>query len=281
MATNKAAWLMEKCGHPFKIDDAPMPKPSPRQITIKVLAVAINPVDAGIQFQGLIVEKYPAILGIDAAGEVSAVGSEVQGGFKVGDRVTGLFDQETHGGGDGSFQLYCNLRDTLTSKIPDNVSFKDACVLPLGMDTACIALFEGYNLGLPYPKVNPQPTGRAVVIWGGSSSVGSCGIQAAKAAGLKVASTASAKNLEYCKSIGADYAFDYRSESVVADIVAALKGKEFAGVFSAVFGDDVYIKSAEICKQLGGKQMVATVLPPMMKSDVKLAEGVKLGYSKF
>ena len=149
------------------------------------------------------------------------------------------------------------------------------------MCTACVGLFEDYNLGLPFPKINPEPVDKVVLIWGGASSVGSCGIQAAKAAGLEVASTASAHNAEYCKSIGADYVFDYKKEGVVEEIVGALKGKAFAGVFAAVMGEDVYIKSAEIAIQLGGKQMVATVLPENMAYDKPLPGGVQIGYSEF
>lgn len=274
---NKAAWLMEKQAYPFKIDDAPMPEPGPHDITIKVRAVAINPVDMAVQAMGIIYDEFPRILGIDAAGEVIAVGSEVTS-FKIGDRVFGSFNDYMEG--KGIFQLYCNLYDSLTAKLPDHVDFKDGCVLPLAMCTACTGLFEDYNLGLPYPEVNPKPVNKTILIWGGASSVGSCGIQAAKAAGLEVATTASAKNFDYCRSIGADYVFDYKTETLVEDVVAALKGKDFAGVFAAVMGEDVYIKSAEIAIQLGGKQMVATVLPPQMKYDKPLPGGVEIGYSK-
>ena len=274
---NKAAWLKEKQAYPFKIDDAPMPEPGPHDITIKVRAVAINPVDMAVQAMGIMYEEYPRILGIDAAGEVVAVGSEVTS-FQIGDRVIGSFNEYLEG--KGVFQLYCNLLDSLTAKLPGHVDFKYGCVLPLAMCTACTGLFEDYNLGLPYPEVNHEPVNKVVLVWGGASSVGSCGIQAAKAAGLEVATTASAKNADYCKGIGADYVFDYKTETLVDDVVATLKGKDFAGVFAAVMGEDVYAKSAEIAIQLGGKQMVATVLPPQMKYDKPLPGGVEIGYSK-
>lgn len=274
---NKAAWLKAKQAYPFTIDDAPMPQPGPHDITVKVRAVAINPVDMAVQAMGIIYEDYPRILGIDTAGEVTTVGSAVSG-FKVGDRVIGSFHDYMEG--QGSFQLYCNLKDSLTAKLPDNIAFKDSCVLPLAMCTACTALFEDYNLGLPFPQVEPEPVNKVILVWGGASSVGSCGIQAAKSAGLEVAATASAKNFDYCRSIGADHVFDYKSDTVVDDVVSALKGKEFAGVFAAVMGEDVYNKGAEIATKLGGKQMVATVLPPAMKHDRPLPGGVELGYSK-
>lgn len=274
---NKAAWLTEKQAYPFKIDDAPMPEPGPYDVTIKVRAVAINPVDMAVQAMGVLYEEFPRIIGIDAAGEVVAVGAEVTS-FKVGDRVIGSFNEYMEG--KGVFQLYCNLIDSLTAKLPDHIDFKDGCVLPLAMCTACTGLFEDYNLGLPYPEVSPKAVDKVVLIWGGASSVGSCGIQAAKAAGLEVATTASVKNADYCRSIGADYVFDYKTETIVDDVIKALKGKDFAGVFAAVMGEDVYIKSAEIAIGLGGKQMVATVLPEQMKYEHPLPGGVQIGYSE-
>ncbi len=228
---NKAAWLSSKHAHPLNIDSSPMPDAGEKLITIRVHATAINPVDSAIQTLGLIVEEYPAILGCDAAGEVTAVGSKVTS-FKVGDRVTGSCDHAEDLLGKGTFQLYCNLRPELTGKISDNVEYKDACVLPLGINTACFGLFEKTTLALPFPQAEPKDIGKTVLIWGGSSSVGSCAIQAAKAAGCKVAATASAHNLEYCKGIGADWAFDHKSEGIVEDVVEALTGCDFAGAVS-------------------------------------------------
>ncbi|KAF2481178.1 quinone reductase [Neohortaea acidophila] len=284
MSTNQAAWLNERKGYPFQIASAPMPTPRPHELTIRVHAVAINPVDGGVQATGMVYNTFPRVLGIDAAGTITAVGSAVKA-FQVGDRVMGIpcveegDENEDHRG--GTFQLYCNISESMAVKLPEGVAFKDAAVLPLGMCTACVGLFEDYNLDLPYPKTGQVKVAgdKVVLIWGGASSVGSCGIQAVKAAGLQVATTASAHNHEYCRSLGADYVFDYKSETVVEDVVAALKGKEFGGVFAAVMGEEVYIKSAEIAVQLGGKQLVATVLPDMMKYEKPLPGGVQLGYN--
>lgn len=161
-----------------------------------------------VQAFGMILDKFPCIEGCDAAGEVTAVGSAVKE-FKVGDRVIGCVDHVEPAAGQGSFQLYTTLLETLAGKIPDSVSFTDGSVLPLAMCTACQGLYDQGCLGLPYPSVEPpKETGKVLLVWGGSSSVGSCAIQAAKASGFEIAATAGGKNLEYCKSIGADYVFD-------------------------------------------------------------------------
>jgi NADPH:quinone reductase-like Zn-dependent oxidoreductase len=276
---NKAAWIKEKQAHPFEVGSAPMPDPGKDLVTIRVHAAAINPADAIIQAAGVLVDKYPAILGCDAAGEVTAIGSDVTD-FKVGDRVAGCCDHTGELMGQGSFQMYCNLRQGLIAKIPDNVKYKDACVLPIGMSTACFGLFEKSALALPFPRAEAVSNAKVVLIWGGASSVGSCAIQAAKAAGCEVAATAGPNNLEYCKAIGADYVFDYKSETVVEDIVRALKGREFAGVFNSVMPPDSFTNSAEITHRLGGKQMVATVIPKDMPWMRELPHGVEFADGK-
>src|ERR1700761_7594615 len=155
MPTNKAAWLTAKQARPFEVKDSPMPEPKENQVVIRVHATAINPVDWAIQATGMLVEEYPAILGIDAAGEVSAVGSKVTH-VKVGDRVTGCVDEEINAFVGGAFQLYTALSGPLTARLPDSVSFADASVLPLGMCTACVGLYEKNNLQLPLPQVEPK-----------------------------------------------------------------------------------------------------------------------------
>lgn len=85
MAEQKALVLTVKQG-PFEIRTVPKYEPKPGQILIKVEAAALNPVDWGIQAFGILVERYPAILGEDVAGTVEEVGDGVTK-FSKGDRV--------------------------------------------------------------------------------------------------------------------------------------------------------------------------------------------------
>jgi len=211
---------------------------------------------------GIIVDKYPCIVGCDLAGQVAAVGSDVKN-YRIGDRVLSLpkFTAPNTSTG-GSFQLFVACSEPLIAKIPDSVSYAEACVLPLCLSTAAVGLFDKDTLALPFPQIHPKPTGKVVLVWGGGSSVGSCAIQLLVAAGLEVAATASAHNLEYLKGLGAKYVFDHKSASVVEDIVGALEGKMFAGAFNAVMPPDTFVKCGRIASRLGGRKHVATVLPP-------------------
>ena len=276
---NQAAYLTARGARPFKIDTAPMPVPEANEILIRNRAVAINPVDWAIQALGILIETYPFILGVDVAGEVVAVGSAVKN-LKPGDRVAAMTpgtvtDKPSNSG----FQLFCATTETLAARIPDHVGFAEAAVLPLGLSTAAAALFQKNCLGLDLAALNSNANGKTVLVWGGSSSVGACGIQLVRAAGYEVVTTSSPRNFDFCRGLGADHVFDHTSSTVVEDLVKYLEGKEFAGVFDAISTADTLAQSAKIASQVNGKKFVATVAPPGrpfpdgLPSDVTLSAG--------
>lgn len=128
---------------------------------------------------------------------------------------------------EGAFQHYTVVRDNLAS-----LPYEEACVLPLTLSTAAVGLFQKDYLALNHSTVDPKPTGEALLVWAGSTSVGSNAIQLAKAAGYEVITTASPKNFDYVKRLGASQAFDYRSPTVVQDIFLTLKNKFLAGAYA-------------------------------------------------
>ena len=83
--TQKALVLDAKLGK-FSVDVAQVPKPDSGEILIKVRGAALNPVDWKIHKYGFLVEKFPAILGTDIAGDVEEIGEGVTE-FQKGDRV--------------------------------------------------------------------------------------------------------------------------------------------------------------------------------------------------
>lgn len=121
------------------------------------------------------------------------------------------------------------------SETPDSISFESAAVIPLGFSTAACGLFQDTFFNLQLPTVPPQKqTGNTLLIWGGASSVGSNAIQLAVAAGYEVITTASAKNFEYVKKLGASQVFDYHSSTISADLVDALNGKTLMGALDFI-----------------------------------------------
>jgi NADPH:quinone reductase-like Zn-dependent oxidoreductase len=88
------------------------------------------------------------------------------------------------------------------------------------------------------------------LVWGGSSSVGATAIQLAVGAGVKVVSVASKHNLDKLKDLGAAAAFDYKSDSVIDDIVSALQGTDFAGVCDCIGSGAPW---AGVYEKLGGR----------------------------
>ena len=236
MPENKALWLNAKRA-PFTVGPAPYTAPRADEIVVRARAVAVNPVDRLYQPLGDFITPwiaYPFVVGSDVAGEVVEVGDAVTR-FSIGDRVVGLAagsDKSRNRAAEGAFQDYVVLLAHMAAPIPDAMAFAKAAVLPLGLSTAACGLFQKDFLAMNAPSAAPKPAGKTLLVWGGSTSVGSNAIQLAVAAGYDVVTTASPRNFDYVKRLGAREAFDYRSRTVVSDIVSALRGREIAGALA-------------------------------------------------
>jgi NADPH:quinone reductase-like Zn-dependent oxidoreductase len=103
--------------------------------------------------------------------------------------------------------------------IPDSWSFEEAAQLGVAPLTGLQCLYE--SLELPSPFEARSGSRRSILIWGGASSVGQYTIQFAKLGGFHVITTASPKNFDHVRGLGADEVFDYRDENVVEKIRAA------------------------------------------------------------
>jgi NADPH:quinone reductase-like Zn-dependent oxidoreductase len=257
---NLAAWIASK-GARVAVDTAPYPTLEPGRVIIKNAAVAINPADWKMQDFGIFVKSWPTIFGCDVAGEVVEVGDGVTN-IKRGQRVLGhAIALLTGTPQDAGFQLYSSIPAVLVAPIPDEMSLEDASVIPLSLSTAAAGLYEKHLLALPYPSTSPKPSGSSILIWGGSSSVGSSAIQLAVASGLRVVSTASMRNFEYVKSLGAETVIDHSSPTVVDDLVEALEGSKLVGAFDSIGVPESVKLVAEVVSKLGGG-FIADVLDP-------------------
>ena len=270
MPDNTAAWSEAK--HvPLTVKSAPYTPPRANEIVTKNRAIAINPIDWIIQCAGDVVFpwiKYPFILGCDLAGEVVEVGPGVTR-FKVGDRVLGYAvgaDKSRNSPAEGSFQEYTVLRAHMAAPIPDAMSYESAAVLPLGLSTAACGLFQKDQLALQHPSKAAKSTGKTLLIWGGSTSVGCNAIQLAVAAGYEVITTSSPRNFDLVKKLGASQAFDYNSKTVVKDVIAAFNGKTIAGALA--IGSTSALACLDIVHACSGDKFVSMASFPISFQDL-------------
>lgn len=257
---NSAAWLMKKQDTTHVVSEAPYNKPEADEIVINTKAVAVNPADVRIQKTGIIIDTYPAILGCDVAGLVEEVGSTITD-FHPGDRVIGQAKPLPGGIYKYSgFQQYVVLKMPEIAKIPDDAKWTDATVLPLGINTAASCLFQETTLALQMPP-SQRPRGETLIIWGASSSVGSCGVQLATQAGYDVFGVASLKNHNFIKSLGAVQAFDHNDPNIVDAIVTTLKDRTCVGAYDAISSEHTLGTLCEILHRAGARKFVASVRP--------------------
>ena len=255
---NAAAWITAAKSKPFEVKSAPHWTPEENEILVRNHAVAINPVDGVMQSLAFFPLNYPTILGQDTAGEVVAVGPNVTR-FKKGARVLGhgvgmATKQPQH----NAFQAYTVVQTNMASEIPESISFESAAVIPLGLSTAASGLFQDSFLNLQLPTVPAQKlTGKTLLIWGGASSVGSNAIQLAVAAGYQVVTTASPKNFEYVKKLGAGAVYDYNDSTVGEDLLEFFHGKTIAGALDCI-GGPAWSICTDVVQKSSGSKFVAT-----------------------
>jgi NADPH:quinone reductase-like Zn-dependent oxidoreductase len=177
----------------LEMADVPLPKVGPGMVLVKVKAAAVNPVDWKIMagyLDAAMDLQFPAIPGWDVAGVVESVGIDARQ-FQPGDEVIAYGRKDyVHG---GSFAEYIALPERLLARKPASLGWNESAGLPLAGLTAYQVL---NRLGLT--------SGETVLIHGGAGGVGSLGIQIAVALGAKVIATASEKNHEFLRSLGAE-----------------------------------------------------------------------------
>ena len=160
-----------------------------------------------------------------------------------------------------AFQLYSVASERLMARIPDTISYEEASVLPLSISTAAAGLYLPDYLGLPCPSPGPKTLHGTLLIWGGASSVGATAIQLAAASGLRIVTTASTPNHEFVRSLGASVVFDYRSDSLVEDLIKELDRCELVGVFDAIAEEKSFIPIKTTIESLHQTVRVVSVLP--------------------
>lgn len=238
------------------------PSISSDDVLIKVTATAINPIDWKLRDEFGDFLTYPAVLGSDAAGEIVKVGDGVVD-FVVGDRV---FFQGIIGNANSStFQQYCKMPAALVGKTPSNLSDDQVAGVSLATMAAATALYAESGHGIPPPwskggeKVG---RGKAIIILGGSSSVGQYAIQLANISGFEgIVTNSSATHFAALRSLGATVVLD-RSTAAPAEYARAAGGFEVSHVLDAISTDETQVLGIDILQQLQGGDVV-TLLPSM------------------
>jgi NADPH:quinone reductase-like Zn-dependent oxidoreductase len=263
---NSALWLPKR-GARLEAGPAPYTPPAAGEVTVRVRAVAVNPVDAipGLAYRLVLPWlTFPAVIGGDVAGEVVEAGTGVTR-LRPGDRVLGHalgLERSRNRAAEGAFQKYTVLMQHMVSSIPDDLSFEQAAVLPLALSVAATGLFQHDHLALPLPTTAPADRGETVLVWGGSTSVGSNAIQLARCAGYRVIATASPHNFGYLRSLGAATAIDYHSRTAVGEIIDALGDGPLAGTLA--IGSGSVRAALPIASKVPGRRRIAAAQPQLV-----------------
>jgi len=186
----------------IRIGEAPVPDPGPGQVLIEVAAAGVNRPDC-LQREGI----YPPpggesdIPGLEIAGRVVAHGEGVCAP-QIGDEVCALV-------GSGGYAEYALAHAVLCLPVPKILGVVASAGLPENYFTVFDNVFTRGRLA----------PGETLLVHGGSSGIGSTAIQLAKQHGARVIATAgSSVKCAFCKTLGADFAIDYKTQDFVEEV---------------------------------------------------------------
>ncbi|MEM8660281.1 MAG: NAD(P)H-quinone oxidoreductase [Pseudomonadota bacterium] len=220
--------------HSLSVAEGPVPKPTEKEVLIKVSTAGLNRADL-LQREGLYPppEDASPIMGLEVAGEIIAVGSQVEQ-WQVGDNVCAL----THGGG---YADYTVAPVSQCFPIPGGLDMAHAAALPEALLTVWHNLFQRCQLR----------SGERVLIHGGASGIGTLGIAICKALGAEVYTTAGSD--EKCRALenrGATRAINYKTEDF-EEVIAELGLRNQIDVIMDIAGGDFIQKNINIAAPEG------------------------------
>jgi NADPH:quinone reductase-like Zn-dependent oxidoreductase len=235
----------------LRYGEAPNPTAGPGEVVVDIHAASVNAADYKVRLgSGRSNLRFPHILGRDFSGVVSEVGPGVTD-LAVGDTVFGVCDQ----GNEGAYAEKIAIKAAIIAKKPDRLGHVEAAAMALTGLTALWALEDTAQL----------KAGETILIQGGAGGVAGFAIQLAKYLGATVITTASARNQDYVRRLGADRVIDYNAE----DFTRAVADCDV--VFDTV-GGDVQLRSYAVLKPGGRLVWVAPApegaQPP--RSDVQI-----------
>jgi NADPH:quinone reductase len=205
------AIVVREFGSPdvMKIEDAPEPVPGPGQVTIRVRAVGVNPVDTYIR-AGTYARKpnLPYTPGTDVGGIVQAVGADVTR-VRAGDRV---YAHAAIGG----YAEVALCEQWQAQRLPERTSFQQGAAIGVPYGTAWRALLM---------RAQARP-GESVLVHGASGGVGTAAVQIARAHGMRVIGTAgSEEGLALVRRQGAHEVLNHRDADYLQRLLALTDGR--------------------------------------------------------
>jgi putative PIG3 family NAD(P)H quinone oxidoreductase len=222
----------------LKLREVPDPVPAADEVLIAITAAGVNRADLS-QREGSYPPPpgAPPYPGMECAGRIAAVGSEVTG-WQPGDEVCALL-----AGGGYAEQVAVPAGHVLP--IPAGLALADAAALP---EVACTV----YSTVVTYAGL---ATGETLLVHGGSSGIGTMAIQLGHALGASVACTAgSAAKLERCRELGADLAINYRDEDFAAALLEFTGGRGADVILDIIGGG--YLRQNVTALAPGGRMVV-------------------------
>jgi NADPH:quinone reductase-like Zn-dependent oxidoreductase len=241
----------------LQLRELPDPLLGPDFVVIRIRAAGVNPVDFKIRRGGLdgrFVHRFPVGIGWDAAGVVEAAGPAVRD-FAPGDEVY-AYCRKTEIA-DGTYAERIAVPRTYVAHKPGRASFVEAAAIPLVGLTAWESLTEAVRL---------RP-GETVLVTAAAGGVGHLAVQIARSLGAEAIGTASERNHDFVRSLGAAAVIDYRGGRV-ADAVRELHPDGVDAVFDIVGGE--HQADARAALREGGR-MVSIVDPQV----VEAADGIQ------
>lgn len=232
------------------------------QILIQTCYASVNPADWKIR-AGLLSrvsgEPFPMTLGMDGAGVVAEVGSDVTD-FKVGDRVTALSGVGLGIGARGTYAQYFCTPAVRAVALPDHVALDVAATIPIAAASAGSSILD----------VAQAKAGHVVLVNGGSGSVGTFAVQFLKQLGAKVAATCSTASVSRLRALGVDHVIDYSKD----DVLTAARdwaGEGFDSVIDAVGQGSLPARTPQIVKSGGTLVCIQNLLTDVDSFDLALA----------
>lgn len=220
--------LYDRYGPPevLYVGSAPTPRPGPGEVLVRVHATTVNGGELVARAGGLRLltgRSFPKRIGLDLAGEVTAVGDGAAP-FAVGDRVWGILPRSQYARGrGGSAADYVTVPVGKLAPAPTRVDLAGAAALMAGGTTALTALRDVARL---------RP-GERLLVTGANGGVGSITVQLGRALGARVTALANGATLDLVRALGAEVALDHATAQlselgrfdVVVDTVGTVPGQ--------------------------------------------------------